>query len=247
MRLTVLGSNGTYPTPQRPASGYLVTANERVALLDCGPGVFPAMLTRDVVPDVVVLSHVHGDHCLDLLSMFNYLRFDRPEHRSIPVLAPVGVMERLSAFAGAGPEHAFFDVFTPITAVPGESHALAGFTITFGAAVHPVPAVCTRIEVGTASITYSGDTGPGGDLDRLTTGSTALLCEATHQGEPPSDRYPYHLHAVEAARIAAAAGAGRLILTHVGPTLDPNRSVREAEREFEGSVDHAEPGLEIDL
>ena len=48
MRLIVLGSNGTYPTPGRPASGYLVTSDETTVLLDCGPGVFTALLEHGV-------------------------------------------------------------------------------------------------------------------------------------------------------------------------------------------------------
>ena len=71
MQLTVLGSNGTYPTPGRPASGYLVDTVSGRILLDCGPGVFAAMLDREIFPDAIVLSHGHGDHCLDLLPLVN--------------------------------------------------------------------------------------------------------------------------------------------------------------------------------
>lgn len=94
---------------------------------------------------------------------------------------------------------------------------------------------------------YSGDTGPGGDLLDLATNADLLLCEATHQGTPPSDRYPYHLYAVEAGEIAASAGAAALFVTHVGPTLDPATSVAEAGAVFAGRVGHAAPGTEVRL
>jgi len=247
VQLTVLGSNGTYPTLEKPASGHLVGTGSHRVLLDCGPGVFAQLLARATLPDVIVLSHGHGDHCLDLLSLFNHLRFDRGDVLGIPLLAPPGVVDRLAAFIGAGPDHPFFEVFSPLVVAAGEEHRFGDCTVEFGAAVHPVPAVCIRVEAGGASLVYSGDTGPGGDLAELSSGGDLLLCEATHQGSPPPDRYPHHLYAIEAGEVAARAGVARLVVTHVAPTLDPAVSVAEAAAVFDGQVDHAAPGMEVEL
>lgn len=246
MRLTVLGSNGTYPTPGRPASGYLVASGATV-LLDCGPGVFPALLDRGVIPDAIVLTHRHGDHCLDVLSLFNHLRFDRPDVRHLPLYAPRGVYGRLAEFAGAGPGHAFHDVFERRWVEAGDHVTVGDLDLTFGAVVHPVPAVCVRVDDGARTLVYSGDTGPGGDLATLATGADLLLCEATAQGPVPADRYEYHLFASEAGAIAAEAGVGRLLVTHLAPTLEPSVSIAEAASEFDGPVDHAAPGMEVDV
>jgi ribonuclease BN (tRNA processing enzyme) len=247
VRLTVLGSNGTYPTAGRPASGYLLEADGQRVLLDCGPGVFAALHERDIVPDVIVLSHGHGDHCLDVLSLLNFLRFDRPEVRAIPLLAPRGVVERLASFVGAGPDHLFFDAFAPDLVLPGSVLRFGAATLSFADAIHPVPAVSMRVDGGGASFSYSGDTGPGGGFAELAMGSDLMVCEATHQGEPPPDRYPYHLFAVEAGQIASEARVKRLLVAHVAPTLDPEVSVAEAALRFEGPVAHAAPGMEVDL
>ena len=93
---------------------------------------------------------------------------------------------------------------------------------------------------------YSGDTGPDGDLAAMASGADLLLCEATWQGDPPDDRYPYHLYASEAGGIARDAGVGMLVVTHVAPTLDPAVSVVEAGAVFDGPVSHAEPGTTIE-
>lgn len=245
MRLHVLGSNGTYPTPGRPASGYLVVAESTAVLLDCGPGVFPALLATGVVPDAIVLTHRHSDHCLDVISLFNWLRFDAIDRWGIPVLAPQGVMSALAAMAGAGPDHDFHRALPERIVDTGDRVDVGAVTLEFGRMTHPVRAVGVRVAADDTTLTYSGDTGPGGDLIALADGTDLLLCEATLQGIPGTDRYPFHLHATEAGAIARDAGVGRLLVTHLGPSLDPEVSVAEAATTFAGSVAHAAPGLEV--
>lgn len=245
MRLTVLGSNGTYPTPGRPASGYLVEAAAAV-WLDAGPGTLAAFLERRDPADLdaLMLSHVHGDHCLDVLPLFNLLRYGAPRP-PLPVFAPAGVMERLAAFAGAGPGDAFYRVFAAETVAPGDHRQIGDLRVAWGAAVHPVPALVTRLEGPGASLAYSGDTGPGGDLVSIAGGADLLLCEASGQGDRTAYAYPHHLTAGEAGASAAAAGVRRLLVTHVPPTLDETVSVAEAAARFEGPVEWAAPGLEV--
>ena len=249
VRLTVLGSNGTYPTPGRPASGYLVEGGGSVVWMDAGPGTLSALhaVADPAGIDALVLTHVHGDHCLDVFPLFNLLRYGRPRRTPLPVYSPDGVAERLTAFVGAGPGHDFFRVFDFLTVAPGDDAGVGDVELSFGAAVHPVPALGVRADVGGASLVYSGDTGPGGDLLDLAAGADVLLCEATHQGPRPHDGYPYHLHAGEAGAVARDAGVYRLLVTHVIPTLDPAVSVEEAAAVFEGPVDWAAPGMEVEL
>ncbi len=246
MRLVVLGSNGTYPTPGRPASGYIVSGSVDV-VLDLGPGTFPALLARGSTPAAVVLTHRHGDHCLDVLPLLNHLRFDRPEVRGIPLLAPEGVVEALAAFAGAEPGHAFFEVFSPEVISPGGTAGFGDLELGFGAAEHPVPAVSIAVTDGRRRMVYSGDTGPGGTLEDMAAGAHLLLCEATYQGTRSPGRSPFHLNAAEAGDTAARAGVGSLIVTHVTPTLDEGVSVAEAAERFDGPVSHAVPGMEVEI
>ncbi len=152
----------------------------------------------------------------------------------------------MAAFVGAGPDHPLFSVFVPRLVGAGDALDVDRVTLRFGTATHPVPAVITRVEHAGRSLTYSGDTGPGGDLEAIAASSDVLLCEATLQGAPDRDRFPHHLFASEAGTIARRAGVGRLVVTHVAPSLDPARSVAEAASEFGGPVELAEPGMEIE-
>ena len=245
--LVVLGSNGTYPTHGRPASGYLVSTAQTTVLLDCGSGTFPIMLERGVLPDAVVITHRHGDHCLDLVPFFNYLRFERADVRAMPLIAPPGVYGQFAELLGAGPAHAFHEVFERQWVEPGDRVTVGDLVMDFGEAIHPVPTVCVRIKGEERVLAYSGDTGPGGELERLASRANLLLCEATHQGTPALERYQFHLFAREAGDIAATAGVEQLIVTHVAPTLDPAVSVAEAAEFFDGPVTHAAPGMEVNV
>ena len=99
--------------------------------------------------------------------------------------------------------------------------SIGGVEIRFGEAIHPVPALVSRLDADGVSLTYSGDTGPGGDLIEMATGTDVLLCEASLVGIRDERTYPYHLTAREAGEIAAWGGVDRLILTHIGAVMDP--------------------------
>jgi ribonuclease BN (tRNA processing enzyme) len=45
--------------------------------------------------------------------------------------------------------------------------------------------------------------------------------------------------------MATRAGVGRLVLTHIAPYLDPEKSLMDAESVFEGEVSLAVPGARI--
>lgn len=242
----MLGSNGTYGTPGRPPSSYLVDHDGTLLWVDAGPGTFAA-LQDHVDPaslDGIVLSHVHGDHCLDIFSFYHAIRYGTSSRSGFPTIVPPGLEERLVGFLGGG-DHAISEVLDfRETATDGEA-AIGSLHLTFASADHPVPTLCVRIEAGGRSLTYSADTGPGGGLEALAAGTDLLLCEATYQGPAEEKPWPHHLTAMEAGMIARRANASRLMLTHIWPTLDPGRSVAEAEETFGWPVSLAVPGRRV--
>src|SRR5215469_8999004 len=70
MRLTVIGCSGSFPGPDSPGSFYLVEAEGFRLLLDLGNGALGALQRHCGLYDVdaICLSHLHADHCLDLLT-----------------------------------------------------------------------------------------------------------------------------------------------------------------------------------
>lgn len=106
------------PADGQASSGYLVATDEATVLLDCGPGVATA-LGSVATPDqlsAVIVSHLHLDHCYDLLPLGKSLlsrnvRYpqageapqDWAEIEALPLHVPDGSRQRLQQLAALFP------------------------------------------------------------------------------------------------------------------------------------------------
>lgn len=249
MKLTILGSTAGTPSRTNAASGYLVEHEDVSIWMDAGTGTFME-LGKYIDPgtlDGVVISHTHVDHCSDIFGLYGYMAYGPSGEVPIKVFVPEGGAEHLSAFARATAEHTFNMVLDIQEVMPGDAVSVGSIELSFGMAIHPVPALVTRVEADGSSLVYSGDTGPGSDLDSVASGTNVLLCEASIAGERDERSYPYHLTAFEAGRVAAQAGAGQLVVTHIGALMDPQVAVEEARTAFHGDVVYAAQGTTFDI
>lgn len=244
MRLTILGSAGSYPAPGRAGSGYLIEADGTRVWCDAGPGTFFALanhLDHHEV-DAVFISHQHPDHCSDLFAVFHAWAYSPRPRRRVPLLAHPAVLDRLAGFVEADPDHAWWQVWEPRPLVGGDTTQVGSLQLEVAVADHSVPTLVSRWSDGSRVLTYSGDTGPAGDWSRLVAGCDLFLCEATYLSEADAVVYPYHLTAAAAGEIARREGAGSLVITHLPPHVEPATAVARAEEGFGRQVAVAVPG-----
>jgi ribonuclease BN (tRNA processing enzyme) len=254
------------PGPDSPASCYLIEHDGVRIVLDLGPGSAGGLQRYAPLEtiDAIVLSHLHADHCLDACSFVVWHRYAERARAPVALYGPVGTMERLGA-AYEQPTADLSDVFEfhslssddherpeSSTAQPGalmimnSGLEIGGLRLSFARMNHPVETYAIRVEAGTASLTYSADTGICPELIRLAKGTDVLLCEAAQpEGEP---RYPPNLHLTgsQAGEHAAAAGVGRLLLTHIPPWVDNAAQLAAARTAFAGT-ELATTGMTYDL
>ena len=246
MRLTIIGCSGSFPGPESPASSYLLEAEGFRLLLDLGNGALGVLQRHaDLYSiDAVALSHLHADHCLDMCSYWVARRFaPGGPQPAIPVYGPAGAAERLSLAADPGSD--LTGAFDFHTLTPG-TRRIGPFQVITERMNHPVETYGFRFEHGGRVLAYSADTGPGQALVGLARRADLLLCEATFldgPGLPPG----LHLTGRQAGEHAARAGARHLVLTHLAPGSDKQRSFAEAESVFPGPISLAAPGQEFDL
>jgi len=244
MRLTVLGCSGSLPGPDSPAAGYLVRAGEFTIGLDLGNGTLGAMLRHLDPFDLggVALSHLHPDHCADMTALVVYLRYHPSPplpRRRLAVYGPSETASRLAAASAASAAELartdLSDVFDVRPLAAGTVH-IGPFELTCAPVAHPCESYALRVRHGGRSLVYTGDSGPCEELSTLANGADVLLAEATWT-EHPSRPKDLHLSGVQAGRLAATAGVGRLLLTHVAPWTEPSAVLAEARGVFDGPVE----------
>jgi ribonuclease BN (tRNA processing enzyme) len=254
VHLTILGCSGSVAGPNSPSSGYLLRADGFAMALDLGSGTL-GPLQRYVDPfdlGALALTHLHPDHRADVSGLVVYLRYHPtpPVPRPLlPVFGPSETAAQLAAaYAASAVELAgtdLSDVFD-FRVFGGETVPIGPFKLSCAPVAHPCEAYALRLERGGTSLVYTGDSGPWEPLAKLATGADVLLCEATWT-ESPDNPPGLHMSGIQAGQLAAAAGVGRLLLTHVAPWTEPTAVLAEARQVFDGPVELAGAGLTYQL
>lgn len=248
MRLTVLGCAGTYPGPESPCSGYLVEHDGFRLVLDLGTGALGALQRHVGLLDVdaVYVTHLHADHCLDLVG-WSYARRYHPDGAPppVPVYGPQGLADRVVAAFEVPPPDRLTEVYD-FREVPVGTCEIGPFTVTTGRMAHPVECHGLRVEAGGRTLAYSADTGATPRLVALAQDADVFLCEASWP-DAPDRPGGLHLSGREAGEHAAQAGVGRLLLTHVMPWADPDEVAAEARAAYAGPLEVVHCGSVYDV
>ena len=254
MRLTILGRSPATPNPGEACAGYLVEGDSSRVLVDIGPGVVAQLLERHHPDelDAVVVSHMHADHMLDLVTLrYVYPWRARPKEERLRVVLPPGSADQMLDLAkGVGNARHFEDSFrlsehdgsTPVT--------FGGLSLTPIETQHYIPCWGFRIESEGRRLAYTADTAPCGGLNDLADAPDLLLSEATlrsldEDAVPPEPRG--HLTPAEAGQAARRGGARRLMLTHLPVNGDGDWATREASESFQAAVMMARPSQTYEI
>lgn len=257
MNLTVLGSGAAGGNAGSGCSSFLARSGPTNILIDCGSGAVGELKRWIDVRtlDAIVLSHMHLDHVLDLVTLRAAYRYaPEPFEERIPLWLPPGGRAILDSLAAPlDLDHhspLFFDqVFEVEEYNPIDSLLVGEIGIDFAHTQHPMPAWAMRIARAgeERSIGYTADSGPITNLGAFFRGVEILVCEATllESTLPPMERG--HLTAGEAGRLATTCQANRLVLTHFWEELGVDRLLAAAATAYTGPIELAWPGLELTI
>jgi len=233
VKITTLGSWGAYPAAGSATSGYLLQADGRNILIDCGSGVLAQLQNHIALEelDAVVLSHYHTDHIADVFCL----------QYAVMILTQLGKRTKPLPIYAHTEDSAMFAQLTygayceaqPISA--GETLRLGAITFAFASNVHPVPCLAMRIEHVGRTIVYTADTGWNDALVPFCRDADLLVAECSFYNEQLGT-IPGHLTAGEAGMLAAQSGAKRLVLTHLPQYGDHRQLLAEAGESYAGDV-----------
>jgi ribonuclease BN (tRNA processing enzyme) len=253
MRLTVLGRSPARPNPGEACAGYVVEGGGSRVLMDVGPGVVAQLLKRNTPDelDAVLISHMHTDHCLDLVTLrYSYPWIDVAKKRLLVIVPPGSTAQLAELALGAGYVN-FFDKSFIFVEHDGKRPIEVGnlrfepdetqhYVRTWGFRIAATGTGEDRNKI----LSYSADSGPCEALPRIADEADVFVCEAALRSLKEDDPAPQsrgHLMPAEAAELAQGSKARQLLLTHI-PLPDGGQwALDEARTAYDGAVEIAEP------
>lgn len=155
-----------------------MTSGDTRLWMDAGSGTLAQLQrhTRLDDLDAIWISHLHADHCADLLTayygaLFADVRLAAP----IPLYGPPGIADRLAHFLTNTPVRSPIEsAFAVHELYDGHQAQLGPLALASRAVAHGMPAFAVRVEAAGRSLVYSGDTAPCANLTNLAEGCDTL-------------------------------------------------------------------------
>jgi ribonuclease BN (tRNA processing enzyme) len=231
MKLHLLGTGGYHPSDRRQTACLMLP--EIGVVLDAGTGFY--RVHNHVCTNTldVFLTHAHLDHVVGITYLFDVVRghdFERVTVHASP--------EKLDAVRTHLLNEALFPASPPCTFQPlaGEVTLRRGGRLTHFAVEHPGGAVGYRLDWPDRSMAYVTDTtaATGANYINAIRGVDLLVheCNFSDKQAELAARWG-HSSLSEVARLAATAGVGRLVLSHLDPTApEPPLDLAIARRIF---------------
>ena len=203
---------------------------------------------------LVAISHLHPDHVSDLPAIL----WTSGQRRSapLPIVGPsgndvapafptflsrlfdekTGAFQVLGAALGGTGNSVRLDVSAVDVATPEPIKVFdgQGLTVTaFGIPHANLPTLAYRVQAGGVSVVFSSDqNGTKPSFITFAKGANALIM---HMAIAPGTTSPLHAAPAVVGRIAADAGVGRLILSHIGQfPLDP--AIADVKKAYTGPL-----------
>ncbi len=203
--------------------------------------------------DHVLLSHDHQDHLSGLMFVQSRRSHETPEENPLSIYGSNAGLEglRQAAVAGRIPDiranaaynHGGRQVLRWQEVPPGHKLELGPDTVAWSFDVDHIPgSIGWRVESGGVAVVFSGDTTYSPSLVEAAQGADLLIHEAMAT-DAAHDMAVSRLHSTsgDAARVAAQASVGRLILTHIDNAFHEDQVplLEDAARHYTGPISAA--------
>ena len=272
-------AGGPRPRTARSAPAQAIVVDDAVYVVDCGDGVARQLVLAGVpLRNVrhIFITHHHSDHTADygnllLLAWTAGLRARVDSWGPPPLGRMTDLFFEMSATDIAA--RTADEGRVPLRPLVHAHDLRAGghdmqdqhVRVTAALVNHPpmVPAFAFRFDTPDRSIVISGDTTPTGQLVTLARNADVLVHEALYDtaaverlitsvpnaSDLRRSILSHHTTAEDAGRMAAEAGVGMLVLSHLIPAEDPAITdemwVRAARKHFSGRVVVAKDLMEL--
>lgn len=224
LTIFTLGSSDAFNSGGRANSCFLVRDEVGLYALDFGPTA-PLSAQRLGVDlnalDVVLLTHLHGDHIAGLPNLLVDFIFSAHRSRPLTIAGPPSTEERVRAlcellYPGVVAAHLSFELRFIEWPRRGVMEVAGRRVVSYPAQhderVEPCALRVEPLQGGGAVVAFSGDTGWCASLSEVSEGADALVCECSYA------RFVFegHLSLEELLDHRAELSTPLVILTHLG-------------------------------
>ncbi|MDG2050079.1 MAG: MBL fold metallo-hydrolase [Myxococcota bacterium] len=223
-----VGTSDAFGAGGRRQSAVLIRGERGTVLMDCGAtttmGLDELGVERNEI-DTILVSHFHGDHFGGIPFFLLAALYEDQRTRPLVIAGPPEIEARVRNLADAmgygleGREIGFRLDFQEVP--PGSSHEIGPATVNAFETRHQLEAHPHgyRINLGSRTVVYSGDTGWFPELPRLSAGADLFACECTLF----KSQLDFHLSLEQLLEHQAKFDVGRMMLTHLGTEMAGRR------------------------
>jgi len=252
MEITVVGTGTVVPRLQRRQSCVVVETGGEMLVFDLGSGAMRGMLHAKLDPfavDRVFFTHFHPDHTVDVVPLLFSFKYGAEVERTRPLYltGPEPFREFWASLLVVWGDWMVGDYPTHVSELPHECISpldLPGCRLSWAPVQHRPESIAYRLEAAGNAVVYTGDTEYTEPVVEFVRGAHTLLAECSFPDDRP---VPGHLTPSGVARIASEAGVGRVVLTHIYPSVDNAELIPEVKRGYDGEVILAEDGLKFSV
>jgi ribonuclease BN (tRNA processing enzyme) len=239
-----VGSGDSFGSGGRFQTCIVVEGPATRVAIDFGASSLIALAQQGIPPnslDAILLTHLHGDHCGGVPFLLIDAMLGARRERPLIVAGPTGTQAHLATLREAlFPGSAVMVPKFPLDyreMTVGIPNRILDLVVTPRPARHVAETNPTalRVEIGGRVVAYTGDTEWTDEVARVAEGADLLIAECYFYAKP----IKWHLTYAAIAERVRAAGAKRVILTHMSGEMLAHR----------GDVPEecAEDGMVIDL
>lgn len=228
MKLHILGCGDAFGSGGRNQSSYLVEADDRLFMLDCGPTALLALKRAGFEPcrlDAILISHLHGDHFAGLPFFLLDFIYRQPIKAPLTIAGPPGTAAKVRQlfslmYGGASTEAEQWPLKFQVLQ-PDDLTSVAGIEVLPFRVPHQSQAISLALKVSYQGkqILFSGDSLWTESFVEQARGVDLFLCECSFYRQQPGMHVNYQALEADLKRLQCR----QILLTHLGEDMLAHR------------------------